>query len=215
MPIPLTKYNKVSALEKDLSNNSYVYNNYILTCDISDTVTNDNGTLKTNRIYLTTKANHLIHPFSKVSNCVSKFDSTNNVLFQYKAPAQCHSCVDVSSSITNIATQKKIQKQVGVAGSLYTMNLGSLNINSDDLANGDTPWHNSSDRRAAHGAPEYSVTSLKGNKGVDIKHNSYDRYLGRKKSQHLKTQTLASAATNPQYGNKVRTFGLINCVRSC
>ena len=162
----------------------------------------------------------LITSSSACCNCVSKFDSTNNVLFQYKAPAQCHSCVDVSSSITNIATQKKIQKQVGVAGSLYTMNLGSLNINSDDLANGDTPWHNSSDRRAAHGAPEYSVTSLKANKGVDIKHNSYDRYLGRKKSQFLKTEATATTPktyTNwPTYwGNKTRTYGLVNCNRTC
>ena len=38
MPIPLTKYSKISALHSDISTNSYIYNTYILTCDISDTI---------------------------------------------------------------------------------------------------------------------------------------------------------------------------------
>ena len=215
MPIPLTKYSKLSQLHIDLSNNSRVINNYILTCDLSDTEIYDGEDVRNRQKYLNSKAAYLIHPFSICSNATNKFNNEKKIYKQVDpSNVRCYTLPE-STSIDPVSTQKQIQKQVRVAGSLYTMNLGSLNINSDDLANGDTPWHNSSDRRAAHGAPEYSVTSLKANKGVDIKHNSYDRYLGRKKSQHLKTQTLASAATNPQYGNKVRTFGLINCVRSC
>ena len=46
MPIPLTKYSKISALHNDISLNSYIYNTYILTCDISDTQYLDNGTVR-------------------------------------------------------------------------------------------------------------------------------------------------------------------------
>ena len=52
MPNPLTKYSKVSALHNDISLNSYIYNTYILTCDISDTQYLDNGTVRSNKIYL-------------------------------------------------------------------------------------------------------------------------------------------------------------------
>ena len=52
MPIPLTKLNKVLELHKDLSNNSYIYNQYILTCDIDDTQYLDNGTVRSNKTYI-------------------------------------------------------------------------------------------------------------------------------------------------------------------
>ena len=47
-----------------------------------------------------------------------------------------------------------------------------------------------------------------GGKGVDIKHNSYDRHLKRIKSNLVRSQN----ATNlvPQYGNKTQTFGMLS-----
>ena len=45
------------------------------------------------------------------------------------------------------------------------------------------------------------------NIGVDIKHNSYDRYLARKKSQYLKTEQSNNFV--PKYGNKTMKFGLV------
>ena len=85
MPIPLTKLNKVLELHKDLSNNSYIYNQYILTCDISDTQYLDNGTVRSNRIYINNRADYLIHPFSTVTNCVTKFNNEKSI-YQYKKP---------------------------------------------------------------------------------------------------------------------------------
>jgi hypothetical protein len=58
-----------------------------------------------------------------------------------------------------------------------------------------------------------TLTSLKpgacapGGTGVDIKHNSYARYLGRKKAGNLKTQ--ATTTLTPKYGNKTNMFGLV------
>tara|TARA_B110001450_G_scaffold153527_2_gene143267 strand:- start:12358 stop:12897 length:540 start_codon:yes stop_codon:yes gene_type:complete len=177
--------NTVTQLQEELSYN------YVTTCDLSDSL---------QKIYLTNKAAHLIHPYSKCSNLITQFNN-DKLLFRYKKPAQFHSCTDISSSTPSIQTQKIIQNQVRVHASLYTMNLASLYINSNNLHNKNTAWNNSSDRKAQH------------KKGVDIKHNSYDRYLGRLKSQHLKTQN--ENTNTPVMGNKTRKFGLINCAKTC
>ena len=50
-----------------------------------------------------------------------------------------------------------------------------------------------------------------GGVGVDIKHNSYDRYLARKKSGHLKTKK-TTPLPQPKQGNKQYVLGFIkNC----
>lgn len=211
MPIPLTKYSKISALHNDISNNSYLYNQYILTCDISDTLYLSNGTIKSNEVYLNSKANYLIHPFSNVTNCVTKFN-TKKTLYQYKKPN-----VPVINGTTDYdisATQKIIQNTVRVPASLYLNNLASLHINSDNIGR-NKPWNNSSDRVEAHGSSLNSVaSSMKKNYGVDIKHNSYNRYLGRKKSQNLKSDKEGTSL--PTYwGNKSYKFSIVNCKKSC
>tara|TARA_B100000780_G_scaffold65527_1_gene43064 strand:- start:5750 stop:6403 length:654 start_codon:yes stop_codon:yes gene_type:complete len=217
MPIPLTKYNKISALQNDISNNSYIYNQYILTCDLSDTQYLDNGTVRANEIYLNSKANYLIHPFSNVTNCVTKFN-TEKTLYQYKK-----SNVPAITGTTDYdisATQKIIQNTVRVPASLYINNLASLHINSDNIGT-TKPWNNSSDRLQAHGHNLNSATSsTKQNYGVDIKHNSYDRYLGRKKSQNLKSDKQGSNPRDntswPTYwGNKTYKFSIVNCKKTC
>jgi hypothetical protein len=94
MPIPDTKYNDKPSykLKIDLCNNSFFYtnrtNHHIFTCDISDTLSVD-GLGTPVKIYLDSKASFLIHPFSKVSNCVTQFSSTNNSAFKYKKPIPC------------------------------------------------------------------------------------------------------------------------------
>jgi len=99
-------------------------------------------------------------------------------------------------------TQKKIQNTVRVPSSLYTMNLGALS----SYDNGPFKWNQMSDRNVAHfqtgsGGSQgsfYHGSSLKrsqtrerpgactpGGYGVDIKHNSYSRYLNRLKGGKL------------------------------
>ena len=69
-----------------------------------------------------------------------------------------------------------MQKQRRAPSSVYTMNLGAFhvsgpNTNLPKAKYGMVFWNQSSDRRVAHGG------------GVDIKHNSYERYIRRLKGQ--------------------------------
>jgi len=206
MPVNNTKYNYVNKLQIELSNNSYTNpgSRHILTCVPSDTHLNDE-TNDPYKVYLGSKASHLIHPFSKVSNCQKSIGelsgnqlvyNNSNSLFTIKIPKSVF--IDPS----NIAqSQKQMQNVVRVPSSLYTMNLASLHVNSNNISGPDVARgkYNASDRLQPHGKGK--------NIGVDIKHNSYDRYLARKKSQYLKTEQ--SNKFVPKYGNKTMKFGLV------
>ena len=144
MPIPDTKYNlSFSKLKRDLCNNSFVYSNHILTCDISDTLTRASSSTPYN-IYLTSKAAFLIHPFSNVSNCNSQFSSTNNLAFQYKKPLT--SPIDDPTSHNAIQIQKEIQDQLHTSSSNYTQVLSSLTVAQTINNSNKKAWHNASDR---------------------------------------------------------------------
>jgi hypothetical protein len=146
---------------------------------------------------------------------------------------QCTSCSGGSNN--TISTQKQIWKQVRVPASLYSMNLAALNMASERLTNATlakpTNWNQSSDSWVASQQTAYhpthgnslksTLTSLRpgagapAGTGVDIKHNSYARYLGRKKAINIRTQSKATAATNPIQGNKTQSYGLINQSQDC
>lgn len=207
MPVNNTKYNYVTKLQIDLSNNSYLNSGsgarHILTCDPSDTLLEENQPYK---IYLTSKASQLIHPFSQVSNCQSQLNNTNN-LFKIKIPQKLH--IDPSNIVQR---QKQMQKVVRTYSSNYTMNLASLYVNNNNINSSNVirDNRNASDRLIAHGKGK--------NAGIDVKHGSYDRYLARKKSGHLKSD--ANNAILPNHGNFIKTkkFGLVNsttCINQC
>ena len=143
-------------------------------------------------------------------------------------------CENVANPvITNSMTQKRIWNQVRTGSAIYTMNIGSLTSAASRLANGpDVNWNQMSDRVEAAIQPSLHPThgnSLRstltsgrpgaaspGGAGVDIKHNSYARYLNRKKGSQLKTQNLTTAAATPLYGNKTSMVGLIaNSAQCC
>jgi hypothetical protein len=129
-------------------------------------------------------------------------------------------------------TQKRIWNQVRAASGIYTMNLAALTSGAAILASdSNVNWNQMSDRVVAANQPVISSThgnSLRqtltsdrpgagspGGKGVDVKHDSYARYLNRKKAGNLKTQTKNIAAV-AQYGNKTNTNGLLaNSVNCC
>jgi hypothetical protein len=106
-----------------------------------------------------------------------------------------------SKNPPNIYQQQKIiQNTVRVASSNYTMNLGALSVyQSPNILYG-VNWKQMSDRRIAHEqnvvvpstrSTKHSYTSNRpcsqspGGKGVDIKHNSYNRYLARLKGKSV------------------------------
>jgi len=112
------------------------------------------------------------------------------------------------------------------------MNLSSLTSAANRLASGrPVNWNQMSDRvlpanqREIHPTRGNSLrTTLTsdrpgagspGGQGVDVKHDSYARYLNRKKASNLKTQTQDLAPT-PLYGNKTQMTGLLaNSIQCC
>ena len=97
-------------------------------------------------------------------------------------------------------TLKIIQNTVRVPSSLYTMNLAALNIyQKPSLIYRNVNWNQMSDRKEPHyqaatvpsrgSSTKSTITrhrpgaSTPGGRGCDIKHNSYDRYLGRLKGK--------------------------------
>jgi hypothetical protein len=213
MPIlDTTFYNYNTKLKTKLRNN-LLYSNNIITCDTS----NDVLTIP-NKIYLNSKAAFLIHPFSQVSNCDTPFTNSNSN-FKYKKPITCP--INAPSSHNIIQIQKEIQNQLHTSSSNYTQVISSLNV-SQDINNSTykKPWNNASDRTQPHGQVSINVkTSQKENKGVDVKHNSYSRYLAKKKSTTLKTQTTQTIQPIPLIGNKTKYYSLTtqnsNCVSNC
>ena len=114
--------------------------------------------------------------------------------------------------------QKRIWNTVRVPASLYTTNKACLNV-----YNGRNSWNRQSDRNTMSitnrnvpsrgNSTKTSITrcrpgscSAKG-KGVDIKHNSYDRYLAKLKGRGpAKTEKYGDL--HPKQGNKTRFFGI-------
>lgn len=114
--------------------------------------------------------------------------------------------------------QKKIWNTVRVPASEYTMNKASLTV-----YNGGKSWNSQSDRNKysnttrnvpSHGnSTKRSLTRMRPGacsapgKGVDIKHNSYDRYLAKLKGKGpLRTQKNSEEPANK--GNKTKYYGI-------
>jgi len=137
--------------------------------------------------------------------------------------------------------QKIIQGTVRVPSSVYTMNLGALNVYQAPDARYGVNWNQMSDRKERHVQPsgaagtnpganstKRSVTRLRpgalspGGAGVDIKHNSYERYLNRLKGKGPVKQENPPAnfgrpivfnPADPVYGGKVFKTGIVaGCV---
>jgi hypothetical protein len=111
------------------------------------------------------------------------------------------------------------------------MNLAALTGGSAILASGSKiNWNQMSDQVLASVQPVISTTrgnSLRntitsnrpgaggpGGTGVDVKHDSYARYLNRKKATNLKTQT-QNVASVALYGNKTSMNGLLANTANC
>jgi len=145
----------------------------------------------------------------------------------------CASCVNLADpALTNTMTQKRIWNQVRTGSAIYTMNLAAMTSGASLLASGSTTnWNQRSDRVVAAIQPPMHPThgnSLRstltsdrpgagspGGSGVDVKHDSYARYLNRKKASQIKTQSVTTAAASPLYGNKTSMVGLIANSANC
>ena len=124
------------------------------------------------------------------------------------------------------AIEKQIQKTVRVSTSEYLMNKASLNVAEQrkGVTNG---WNQSSDRLnqaiakavvpSRGNSSSGSITRLRpgslrpGGKGVDVKHNSYDRYLARLKGRKAIRQQGEPSSVNYEDVNNIK----FNIVTSC
>lgn len=143
----------------------------------------------------------------------------------------CKTCLNIENKTQlNIINQKRIWNQVKVPASLYLMNLASLTSAANRIKNGsNTNWNQMSDKVLASNQTTIVPTqgnSLKrtltsnrpgasssGGKGVDVKHDSYARYLNRKKAINFKTQP--QTVKSPLYGNKTNSINLITGSGDC
>ena len=97
--------------------------------------------------------------------------------------------------IPDIATRNKIiYNQVGYEGSLYVNNIATLHVL--DKCCDDTPKTSKGQSDRNQPAVQRKLNYSRGpklrpgmlnpgGKNIDVKHNSYDRYLARKKGKHL------------------------------
>jgi hypothetical protein len=148
---------------------------------------------------------------------------------------QCKSCSTACNigSICNwnnqVSTQKKIWNLVGASSSQYQDNIAALS-GLGSLGPCVKYWNQGSDRQSP-GQPTAYVSRARTRSrpggtgtagamaaGVDIKHNSYSRYLARKKGPHLATiPRLSNGSTIenlplPNKGNKRYAIGFVeNC----
>jgi hypothetical protein len=142
-------------------------------------------------------------------------------------------------------TQKIIQNTVRVYSSLYTDNLGALNIYQSPKIREQVNWNQMSDRANPHYQTNSSFSqgsfyhgnsrrhtqtrcqpgaTNPGGVGVDIKHNSYYRYLGRLKARKpFKREVVSSTFGKPipynpvlpVYGAKTMKMNIVSRCNSC
>jgi hypothetical protein len=105
-----------------------------------------------------------------------------------------------------LTTQQQIQKTVRVQSSLYQNDLSALTIFQPASTKTRVNWNQMSDRAVPHGS------------GVDIKHNSYSRYIGRLKGKYpVRSQPIPKTFGKPVpfvpampfYGNKMFKAAII------
>jgi len=174
----------------------------------------------------------------------NSLDSLNNTDNNIKNFSSCKGC-DYSNSNTTmnrLQQQKIIQKVVRVSSTSYQDNLNALNVFEKPFYYNQTNCNQSSDRLIYHTqrvvVPSHcntlksTKTSCKpgacspGGIGVDIKHNSYARYLNRIKGkgpykkdiipEEILLPQLPFNRAFPIYGDKLVKLNIINnCIMPC
>ena len=187
--------------------------------------------------------------------------SLNNLRFKGEKESplvyRCRGCNNNLTSndpASQYQRQKIIQNTVRVQSSLFTMNLGALNVyqrpnldykvvdvsGSTYVVSPGVNWNQMSDRKEPHiqvvntgaGSGYHSSSTRRtitanrpgamspGGTGVDIKHNSYDRYLNRLKGQKVLRRGVIPPTfgspyipfnrADPIYGGKVMKTSIVN-----
>ena len=161
-------------------------------------------------------------------------DNSGEILNKVVQCRACGGCVGNNCHLYNKeATQRQILKQVRISESQLTDVNATFSIGNKFYTNGPVLGIQAMSDRTVPGIPtryvgrrggykgnsvKYSITSHKPGSigpvgsGVDVKHGSYARYLGK-----LKTPPLAHVTEQkpPKYGNKTKNLSLINTKCPC
>ena len=133
-------------------------------------------------------------------------------------PLSC--CSGCPVDTVRVATQQRIQNTVRVPAGLYLDNLASLSVRgyaNENRPGAQTNFVNesqASDRSVLSVQKQIANPRLRpgklgpGGVGVDVKHNSFDRILARKKAQNMRTES--SNAPTALSGNRVKKYGIAN-----
>jgi hypothetical protein len=166
-----------------------------------------------------------------MTNYNTQYDSTSYYICGCSGenipPPRCYRCVDNEGKETEEQTQRKIWNVSRVQSSLYTMNKGAQNVvggenNKPKTEFANVNWNQMSDR-AVPGIVKKTMlvsrrrtrawpgkTSAPGS-GVDVKHDSYARYLARLKAPNMRTKKDTTEPDDDKKfnGNKYQLFGFI------
>ena len=118
------------------------------------------------------------------------------IVLSHKLPVCSKNCemdTSVRNQFTHLTNQKRINNLVRISSSLHQHNISSATVIAQTKCANKPAWHQSSDRVVA-GQPTAYVprrrmgvrpgglgTGGKNASGVDVKHNSYARFLARKR----------------------------------
>ena len=127
----------------------------------------------------------------------------------------CHTCSDDAS---RTQTQKIIRNLVRQNASLYTDSLATANVYNGENTVAAINWNQMSDRNHAHiqknivstrgSSTKRTITRCRpgagspGGTGVDVKHDSYSRYLARVKGKSCSKKMLADCNTTASYNSE-------------
>jgi hypothetical protein len=149
---------------------------------------------------------------------------SNGFIYYQTPPSKCISCMNQtpedSYEIKN-AIQRQIQNTVRVPTAQYLSNLGSLtvigdNANRPTLSTNGVNANQSSDRAILSVQRPIANPRLRpgrlapGGVGVDVKHNSFDRILARRKAQNIQTDNISIPQHMPLQGNKRQAWSIVN-----
>lgn len=163
---------------------------------------------------------------SKEKPCIKPLTCRHSVCYPPCYQLTCDQIINKQALI-----QRKIWFRQRVHSSEYVMNLSSLTVTGNKNCknkNNNLPkrkynylnWNQSSDRAipsiSTNFIPRIKTSNRPGGtssagKGVDIKHNSYARYLARKKSKNLATNTNLIEPPCQKYFNNKSEIRWNNC----
>ena len=160
--------------------------------------------------------NQVFGTFNRQANCqgTSQYCGNPNAQLpgwlqqlQGNCNSRCMACIGEYSDKNKITnTQKKIQRVVGVSESEFASNLSSAVVSNGSREPGSRPsfgagtWNQASDRALPAGSrikKPKTGSSIHVGVGVDVKHNSYARYLARLKGKNLKVKAVTLKKLGP------------------